>query len=116
MDTSKRMDYIPTRRDRMSEGKVRRRFDRAFKEGAVRLIVEDGQTLAGTARDLGITETMLTRWRKEYLADEKQAFPGKGRLKPDEEEIRRLKRRVADLEMERDILKKALVIFSKHPK
>jgi transposase len=116
MDTSKRMEYIPTRRDQMSEGKVRRRYDRAFKEGAVRLVVEEGQTLAGTARDLGITETMLTRWRKEYLADQGQAFPGKGRLKPDEEEIRRLKRRVADLEQERDILKKALVIFSKHPK
>ena len=100
----------------MSEGKVRRRYDRAFKEGAVRLVVEEGQTLAGTARDLGITENMLSRWRKEYLADQGQAFPGKGRMKPDEEEIRQLKRRVADLEQERDILKKALVIFSKRPK
>lgn len=50
----------------------------------------------------GITETKLTRRRKEYLADQGQAFPGKGRLKPDEEEIRRLKRRVADQEQERD--------------
>ena len=99
----------------MSEGKTRRRYDRAFKEGAVRLVVEDGQTLVGTARNLGITENMLSRWRKEYLADRGQAFPGKGRLKPDEEEIRRLKKRVADLEQERDILKKALAIFSKHP-
>lgn len=100
----------------MSEGKTRRRFDRAFKEGAVRLVIEDGKTLAGTARELGITENMLSRWRKEYLADQGHAFPGQGRLKPDEEEIRRLKRRVADLEQERDILKKALAIFSKHPR
>ncbi|MGZ5469408.1 MAG: transposase [Candidatus Aminicenantales bacterium] len=100
----------------MSEEKTRRRYDRAFKEGAVRLVVEEGQTLAGTARDLGITENMLSRWRKEYLADQGHAFPGKGRMKPDEEEIRQLKRRVTDLEQERDILKKALVIFSKHPK
>ena len=100
----------------MSEGKIRRRYDRAFKEGAVRLVVEDGQTLAGTARDLGITETMLTRWRKEYLADREQAFPGKGRMKPEEQELHRLKKRISDLEQERDILKKALVIFSKHPK
>lgn len=42
----------------MSEGKVRRQFDRAFKEGAVRLVVEDGQIPAGTARDLGIKETI----------------------------------------------------------
>ena len=68
----------------MSEGKVRRRYDRAFKEGAVRLVVEDGQTLAGTARDLGITETMLTRWRKEYPADEKQALKSGGILEADD--------------------------------
>lgn len=43
----------------MGEGKPRRRYDREFKEGAVRLVIENGQTLAGTARDLGITENML---------------------------------------------------------
>ena len=43
----------------MSEGKTRRRYDRAFKEGAVRLVIENGQTIAGTARDLGITENCL---------------------------------------------------------
>jgi transposase len=100
----------------MSEQKTRRRYDRAFKEGAVRLVIEKGQTLAGTARDLGITENMLTRWKKEYLEDQEQAFPGQGRMKPEEAEIHQLKRRVADLEQEREILKKALVIFSKHPR
>jgi transposase len=110
------MEYIPTRRDGMNVGKTRRRYDRAFKEGAVRLVVENGQTLAGTARDLGITENMLQRWRKEYLEHEAQAFPGKGRRKPGDEEIHQLRRRVAELEQEREILKKALAIFSKHPK
>ena len=65
----------------MSEGKTRRRYDRVYKEGAVRLVVENGQTIAGTARDLGITENMLTRWKKEYLEDQKHAFPGHGRTK-----------------------------------
>jgi transposase len=97
----------------MSEGKTRRRYDRVFKEGAVRLVVENGQTIAGTARDLGITENMLMRWKKEYLED---AFPGHGRMKPEEAELHHLKRRVADLEQEREILKKALAIFSRHPK
>lgn len=48
-------------------GETRRKYDRAFKEGAVRLVIENGQTLTGTARDLGITENMLQRWKKEYL-------------------------------------------------
>jgi len=100
----------------MSEGKTRRRYDRAFKEGAVRLVIENGQSLAGTARDLGITENMLTRWKKEYLEDQENAFPGQGRMKPEEAEMHRLKRRVAELEQEREILKKALAIFSKPPR
>ncbi len=61
----------------MDERKTRRRYDRAFKEGAVRLVIENGQTLAGTARDLGITENMLTRWKQEYLEDREQVFPGR---------------------------------------
>lgn len=100
----------------MNEGKTRRRYDRAFKEGAVRLVIENGQTLAGMARDLGITENMLQRWRKDYMEDEAEAFPGKGRRKPKAEEIHQLRRRVAELEQEREILKTALAIFSKHPK
>ena len=100
----------------MGEGKARRRYDREFKEGAVRLIIEGGQTIAGTAKDLGITENMLGRWKKEYLEDREHAFPGKGRMKPEDAELYQLKRRVADLEQEREILKKALAIFSKHPK
>ena len=100
----------------MSEGKPRRRYDRAFKEGAVRLVVDGGQTLAGTAEDLGISENMLQRWKKEYLEDREHAFPGKGRMKPEDAETYQLKKRVADLEQEREILKKALAIFSKHPK
>lgn len=100
----------------MNEGKTRRRYDRTFKEGAVRLVIENGQTLAGTARDLGITENMLQRWRMECLEDEAQAFPGKGQRKPEAEEIHQLRRRIAELEQEREILKKALAIFSKHPK
>jgi transposase len=100
----------------MNEKKTRRKYDRTFKEGAVRLVIENGQTLAQTARDLGITENMLSRWKKEYLEDQEHAFPGKGRMKPEDAELFQLKRRVADLEQEREILKKALAIFSKHPK
>jgi transposase len=100
----------------MGEKKRRRRYDREFKEGAVRLVIEGGQTVAGTAKDLGITENMLGRWKKEYLEDREQAFPGKGHMKPEDAEFQQLRRRVVELEEEREILKKALAIFSKHPK
>jgi len=94
----------------------RRKYDREFKEGAVRLVVDGGKSVRSVARDLGIHENMLHRWKTEYLEDREHAFPGKGHLKPHEEETLKLKRRVKDLEEEREILKKALAIFSKHRK
>jgi len=100
----------------MGEERGRRKYDREFKEGAVRLIVEGSRTVRGVARDLGIHEGVLHRWKKEYLEDREGAFPGKGHMKPHEEEIFRLKRKIADLEEDRAILKKALAIFSKRPK
>jgi transposase len=106
LDTTKKTDYIRTGRCEMSEGKTRRRYDRAFKEGAVRLVIENGQMVAVTARDLGITENMLQRWKKEYLEDREHAFPGKGRMEPEDADLHQLKRRIADLEEEREILKK----------
>jgi transposase len=62
----------------MSEGKTRRRYDRGFKEGAVRLVVEGSQTLAGTAKDLGINENILQWWKKEYLED-RGSTPSQGK-------------------------------------
>ena len=100
----------------MREPRGRRKYDREFKEGAVRLILESGRTARGVARDLGIHENMLHRWKQEYLEDQEHAFPGKGHMKPHEEEIMKLKRKIADLEEDRAILKKALAIFSKRPK
>jgi transposase len=99
----------------MSEGK-RRQYDRAFKEEAVRLVLEGKQSLVGTARDLGIADNILQRWKREYLADQENAFPGKGHMKPEDAELYQLKKRIADLEQEREILKKALAIFSRHPR
>ena len=100
----------------MKERKGRRKYDREFKEDALRLILEGGRTVRGVARDLGVHESMLHRWKKEYLEDREHAFPGKGHMKPHEEEIIRLKKKIVDLEEDRAILKKALAIFSKRPK
>ena len=100
----------------MEETRGRRKFDREFKEDAIRLIIDGGRSVREVARDLGIHENMLSRWKKEYLQDKEHSFPGKGHMKPHEEELFKLKRKIADLEEDRAILKKALAIFSKRPK
>ena len=94
----------------------RRKYDRDFKIEAVRLVVEGGRSIVAVARDLGIHENLLYNWRRKYLDDAVYAFPGKGHLKPADEETRRLQKELRDVKEERDILKKALAIFSKHPR
>lgn len=94
----------------------RRKYDRAFKIAAVKLVTEKGTPVAEAARNLGIHENLLHKWKNQYQTDSTGAFPGKGHLKPQDEEMRRIKKKLADVEEERDILKKALAIFSKEPK
>jgi len=65
------------------------------------------------ARELGIHPNVLYRWRKEYLNDRVESFPGQGKMKASDEEVARLRREVAQLREERELLKKALVFFSK---
>jgi transposase len=91
----------------------RRKFSREFKLEAVRLIRERGVGVAQAARDLEVHENVLRKWAKEFAADPGQAFPGHGQLKPEQLEIERLRREVAKLRAERDILKKAAAYFAK---
>ena len=91
----------------------RRQYDRQFKLDAVRMTQERDVSIASVARDLGIHPNVLYKWCNELLADPAHAFPGKGKLKPEDEELRRLRREVEDLKEERDILKKALAVFSR---
>jgi transposase len=100
----------------MSTVNSRRKYDREFKLEAVRLITDGGRRVAEVAQSLGIHENLLYNWRRKYLDDTVHAFPGKGHLKPEDEELRRLKKELTDVKEERDILKKALAIFSKHPR
>jgi transposase len=96
--------------------RTRRKYDREFKIEAVKLVTERGTSIAEAARNLGIHENLLRTWKKKHLEDPEDSFPGKGYLKPQDEQLRRLKKKLADVEQERDILKKALAIFSKEPK
>lgn len=96
------------------EGKnTRRRYTREFKMEAVNLVKERNGRVTEVAENLGIHPMMLHRWKKEYSNDPEYAFPGLGKLKEPDEEMRRLRKEVTDLREERDILKKALAIFSK---
>ena len=92
-----------------------KRYDKEFKLEAVRLASEPGNTQAGIERDLGISQGIISRWKRELGKDGGQAFPGKGHLKPQDDELRRLKKENERLRRKRDILKKAVAIFSEDP-
>lgn len=91
----------------------RRQYDREFKIEAVKLATRGDKTIVQVARDLGIDKNLITRWKRQLRDDPNFAFPGKGCLKPADEELRRLKKQLRDVTEERDILKEALAIFSK---
>lgn len=81
----------------------RRGYDKEFKLSAVKMITEGGMSLMQVSRDLGVNENSLHKWKKDYLSDQQNAFPGKGHLKPEQEELRKKDREIARLTMERDI-------------
>lgn len=83
---------------------------------AVRLVVEQGRTIADVARSLGISKGLLAQWKRDYESLSQQAFPGSGRRTAHDEEVWQLKKKLARAEQERDILKKALAYFASEPK
>lgn len=92
---------------------TRRIFSREFKREAAQLVTMRGVSVAQASRDLDVHATVLRRWVREFGSNGPDAFPGKGQLKPDDEELRSLKREVAKLKAERDILKKATAYFAR---
>jgi transposase len=80
---------------------------------AVQLVQTSKKPLAHIARDLGIADSTLHHWRKLFSEQGEQAFPGSGHQTPQEEEMRHLKRENEVLRQERDVLKKAIGIFSR---
>ena len=80
------------------------------------MIKEEGQSVTDVSQKIGIHIKTLYRWLDEYRKDPTDSFPGKGNLKPADEELRRLKRENKELREENEILKKAAAIFAKHQK
>jgi len=91
------------------EGLKKKRFDREFKVSAVKMVTQEGHTAAEVARSLGIHQNQLYNWKKKYSIEGDKAFVGKGHLT----EIVSLRRKLRNAEIEIEILKKAVGIFSK---
>ncbi len=93
---------------------TRRNYPREFKTEAVELLLSSEKKPKEIAGDLGIDAGMLHRWKREYLASKEHAFPGNGRIgDPEDKEMQKLQKQLREMKEERDILKKALAIFSK---
>ncbi|WP_037275954.1 transposase [Kibdelosporangium aridum] len=88
----------------------RRRFDREFREGAVRIVRETGKPIAQVARELGLNEGTLGRW----VNLDRRARAGEGALSESErEELTRLRKENAELAMERNVLKRSAALWVK---
>jgi len=98
-------------------GGTRRRFTREFKLEAVRLVNEGNESVTAVAERLGIRPDMLRNWKRQVAglppAQRKNIFTGQGKATGQEEELKRLRREVEQLQQERDFLKKAAAYFAK---
>ena len=101
------VDHDGTRR----AGGTRRSFTDDYKTGAVRLVLDEGKTVASAARDLGLTESSLRNWVEQARADRTKGKTGL--TTAEREELARLRKEVRELRMERDVLKKAAAFFAR---
>ena len=93
----------------------RRKYDKEFKREAVRLVLEQRRAAAEVERNLGTGSNMVSRWVKEFQKDAEYSFPGQGKIKEPEQQMHDLKKELGRVKRERDILKKAVAIFSTDP-
>ncbi|KTD16901.1 transposase [Legionella jordanis] len=92
---------------------VRNVYTKEFKIKAIELLEQSNKSLRQIARELGVSENNLYNWRKDYRSNQEKAFPNQPQLDEKDLELRRLKACIAELEEEREILKKAAAFFAK---
>lgn len=100
----------------MSEKRTKRSYTKEFKKDAVGLALKEARTQADVSRSLGIDQPLLGRWILQEKADGTAAFPGRGKLKPQDQKVHDLEKELRRVTMERDILKKAMAYFAEIPK
>jgi transposase len=104
---------------KINPGSVRmkgKRFDPDFKKDIAKLYINGDRSCASLAAELGIHVNTIYKWGEQYKEDPEHAFPGSGKLKPDEEELRKAQRKIKELENEIAILKQAAVYFANNSK
>jgi len=92
--------------------RIRRTFTGEYKLQAVQLVTDKGFSYAEAARQLGLRDTQIRTWKKQYDAEGAKAFPGNGNRGVLEEEVHRLRAENKRLLLERDLLKKAAAFFA----
>jgi len=92
---------------------TRKRYSPEFKQETIRLITELGQEVQQVAKDIGVHENTIYKWIKLYENNPEEPFVGSGHQHSEDAELRKANKRIADLEQEVAILKKAIAIFSK---
>ena len=93
-------------------GKINRFFTREFKINAVQLVTEKKMSVRKVGDELDIHPNLLSVWKCKYMKDGEKAFKGRGRISPEKTELRKLRKDLEEVKEERDILKKALAVFS----
>jgi transposase len=91
----------------------RNKYDKEFKLNAIKLCEESGKKQRDFEKEIGVGAGCISHWKYEFEADKENAFPGNGN--PRDVEMAKLRRENEILKQEREILKKALGIFSKTP-
>ncbi|MDD5361381.1 MAG: transposase [Ignavibacteria bacterium] len=91
-----------------------RTFDKDFKVNAIKVVLEGTKSMNKIAEELGLSSNTLINWKRDYLKDKENSFPGKGFQKPDDAELTKLRKQLFRVTRERDILKKAIAVFTIH--
>jgi transposase len=92
--------------------RVRRQFSEEFKDGAVRLVLDDGKTIGAVARELDLTASALAHWVQHARAERTQGKSGL--MKEERDELARLRKENRELRIERDLLTKVSALFARH--
>ena len=98
------------------EIRKRRKFSKEFKLDVIHMVKLGEKSVRELSKELDIHDVTLYSWLRKHKEDQEEAFPGEGKSKASDEELRKLRKQLSDVTEERDILKKAISIFSKDQK